>query len=162
MTGRQIDPDVTAGELSTRLAEMGAALVRRELGRYASGALTPRAQDHSRATLAPLLTKDDERIDLVASARAVHDRVRGMSPWPGARLRFGDERIKILRTRVVEPTGRCGAPGEVLRAADGAIEMACGDGSVAILELQAEGKRALDAVAFLAGHPLAPGARFDS
>ncbi|MEZ4336785.1 MAG: methionyl-tRNA formyltransferase [Sandaracinaceae bacterium] len=151
-----IDPDETAGVLGPRLAQLGADLLAKELGRWVDGAIEPVPQDHDAATLAPLLSKEDGRIDWSASARAVHDRVRGLSPWPGAFTSLGDVRLMIHRTTVADGAG---APGEVLDASGDAIVVACGEGAVAIRELQLAGKKRLEARAFLVGHPIAEGAR---
>jgi len=148
-----IDPDETAGELGERLARLGAELLTRELPRWVAGEITPTPQDHDAATMAPLLTKDDGRVDWTWPARRVHDRVRGMHPWPGAHTTLGDATLKIHRTRVVDGAG---APGTVL-AADDALVVACGEGAVAIDQLQLAGKKRLKARAFLSGHPLAIG-----
>lgn len=150
-----IDPDETAGELGGRLAQLGAELLTRELPRWVAGEITPTPQDHDAATMAPLLTKEDGRIDWSWTARAVHDRVRGMHPWPGAHTHLGGTTLKIHRTRVVDGEG---PPGAVL-AADDALVVACGEGAVAIEQLQLAGKKRLKARAFLSGHPIAPGAR---
>src|SRR5262245_55562994 len=79
----EIVEDETAGELSERLSALGALAVRKGLPRYVSGGYAPTAQDHARATVAPILKKEDGRIDFKSPARSVHDHVRGMSPWPG-------------------------------------------------------------------------------
>lgn len=147
-----IGPDETAGELSGRLAEMGAAIVRRELPRFVAGELQPREQDHDSATMASLLDKGHGRVDFRESAQAVHDLVRGMSPWPGAYTTRGDERVKVHRTRVVAPDGTHGEPGTIVRADAHGIEVACGRGLVSLDELQLEGKRRVSAGELLAGH----------
>ncbi len=151
-----IDPDETAGELGQRLSQMGAAILTRELPRWVAGEITPTPQDHARATSAPLLTKEDGRVIWAQSARAVHDRVRGMSPWPGAFTTLGDKTLKVHRTRVVEGAGE---PGTVLRADADGIVVACGVGAVALQRVQLAGKRRLAAGAFLSGHPIASGTR---
>ncbi|MCB9596944.1 MAG: methionyl-tRNA formyltransferase [Sandaracinaceae bacterium] len=151
-----IDPDETGGALGTRLAQMGADLIVAELPRWVAGAITPTPQDHARATMAPLIDKEDGRIDWRRPARAVHDRVRGLHPWPGAFTTLGDTTLKVHSTRVVEGGG---APGEVLRADASGIVVACGEGAVAIHELQLAGKRRLEAGPFLGGHPIDVGAR---
>jgi methionyl-tRNA formyltransferase len=157
-----IDPDETAGELSPRLAALGAELVTRELPRLLAGELTPAPQDHARATLAPLLKKQDGAVDWSLSARAVHDHVRGLSPWPSAYTHLDGARIKLHRTRVCDEQRAHAEPGAVLRASRDAIEVACGTGSLQLLELQLEGGRLLTAAEFCAGHPLAERARFAS
>lgn len=151
-----IDPDETAGALGDRLSRMGADLLAKALGPYVDGAIEPTPQDHAKATLAPLLSKDDGRLDWSASARAIHDRVRGLSPWPGAFTSLGDARLMIHRTEI---TDGAGASGEVIEATGDAIVVACGEGAVAIRELQLAGKKRLEARAFLAGQPIAVGTR---
>lgn len=153
-----IDLDETAGELGGRLAAMGAAILRRDLPRWVAGEITPRAQDRARVTMAPLLTKEDGRIDWRAKARAVHDRVRGMSPWPGAFTTLEDGTVlKVHRTRVTEGSGE---PGCVLDATAAGIVVACGQGAVSVLRLQLASKKPLDAEAFLAGRSVEPGTRW--
>ena len=154
-----IEPDETAGELSERLSRLGADLVRRELPRYVRGELTPAPQDHQAATHAPLMEKAHGQIDFSRSARAVHDLVRGMSPWPGAHTTLDGARMKVHRTRVIAEDGRRGEPGAVVRADPHGIEVACAEGLLSLDELQLEGKRKMKAAELLAGHSIPPGAR---
>ena len=154
-----IGPDETAGDLSERLSQLGAELVRRELPRYVRGELRASPQDHAAATHAPLMEKSHGQIDWGRSARAVHDLVRGMSPWPGAFTTREGARIKVHRTRIVVPDGRRGAPGDIVRADAHGIEVACGEGIVSLDELQLEGKRKMTAGELLAGHSIPAGTR---
>jgi methionyl-tRNA formyltransferase len=156
----EIGRDETSGQLSERLARLGAALLSTQLPRLLRGELEARPQDHTRATLAPLLRKEHGRLDWSAGASAVFDRVRGTHPWPGAFTFLGAQRIKIHRASVLVPAGRQGEPGEIVRADRHAIEVACGEGTLAIAELQPEGKRRQSAADFIAGFRLQPGARF--
>ena len=161
-----IGPDETAAELSERLSAMGAALLRAELPAWWSGQRPAHPQDPVGVTLARLLTKEDAFLDLAMDAQRVHDRVRGLHPWPGATVRLvepGREpvRVKLHRTRVVDRDADRGAAGTILAASPGALEVACGRGAIAILELQLEGKKKLAAAEFLAGRKLAPGARLE-
>lgn len=149
-----IDPNETAGELGPRLAQMGADLLVAELPRWVAGEITPTPQDHAHATMAPLLKKEDGRIDWTASSRAVHDLVRGMHPWPGAFTTWAGQTVKVHRTERVDGEG---APGEVLRSEGDDLIVACGRGAVALRQLQLRGKKRLAARAFLSGHPVAPG-----
>jgi len=150
-----IDPDETAAELGERLAGMAATILRRELPRWVSGQIVPKPQGDEGVSRAPMLKKEDGRVDWSAPARAVHDRVRGMSPWPGAFTTLeGGAVLKLHRTRVAEGVG---APGAVLRADAAGIVVACGEGAIRLLRLQLAGKRRLDAEAFLAGRPLEVG-----
>jgi methionyl-tRNA formyltransferase len=156
----EIGPDETSGQLSERLARLGAALLSTHLPRVLRGELAAHPQDHARATLAPLLRKEHGKIDWSASAPAIFDLIRGTHPWPGAFTFLGEQRVKIHRARVLVPTGRQGQPGQITRADRHAIEVACGEGTLAIAELQPEGKRRLSAAELIAGFRLQPGARF--
>lgn len=154
-----IDPDETAAELGARLSAMGASLLREKLPAWVEGEVRATPQDDAGATLAPLLTKEDGRVDWRKSAREVHDRVRGLSPWPGAFTEVDGRVVKIHRTEIRSDSGSASEAGEVLAAEPSGIEVACGRGTIAILELQLEGKRRLGARDFLAGHPWARGLR---
>src|SRR5947207_6224511 len=79
-----IAEDETAGELGERLSAIGALAVRKGLPKYVGGGYAPIVQDHAKATMAPMLKKEDGKINFGKPARAVHDHVRGMQPWPGA------------------------------------------------------------------------------
>jgi methionyl-tRNA formyltransferase len=153
-----VGPDETAGELSVRLSALGAAIVRDEIPGFVRGELTPIPQDGERSTLARILQKDDGRIDWNKSARAVHDHARGMSPWPGAFTTLAERPLKIHRTSVIDDDGSHGEPG-AMRASGDRIEVACGRGAIAVLELQAEGRKRMSARDYLRGHALESGAR---
>lgn len=157
-----IGPDETAGELAPRLAELGAQLLRSRWQPLLAGALPAVPQDHALATAAPLLSKRDGAVDWVRSAQEIHDCARGFSPWPSAHTLLDGVRLKLLRTRVVEAASKQGEAGEVVRADRDGIAVACGQGLLALLELQLEGARRLPAAEFLAGHKLAPGAKLAS
>jgi len=156
-----IGPDETAGELAPRLAALGAELLREELPHHLAGALVPAPQDDAHHTLAPILEKAHGAIDWSASAQAVHDLVRGMSPWPGAFTRTpAGLTLKVHATRVAAPVREHvgAAPGTVLSAdRAGGLVVACGSGALALVEVQPEGKRRMSAVDYLAGRPLACG-----
>ena len=147
-----IDPDETAAELGARLSAMGAELLSETLPAWIEGAIDATPQPAEGVTMAPLLEKEHGRIDWSAAARAVHDRVRGLSPWPGAFTEVGGATVKVHRTEVRAEAGAPAAPGTVLGASPEGIEVACGHGVVALLELQLEGKRRLRAREFVAGH----------
>jgi methionyl-tRNA formyltransferase len=153
-----IGADETAEDLYPRLASLGAALVREEVPRFLAGALAPVAQDGARATHAPMLSKEMARIDWTQPARAVHDRVRGLQPWPGASTTFGARRLIVHRTtREGAPELSAGAPGEVVAVTRERIWVATGAGAVALTEVQLEGKKRVAVREFLAGHPLRAG-----
>ena len=152
-----IGPDQTSGELAVDLARCAADVVRRDLRRAVEGELVAVAQDHERATHARMLTKEDGRIDWDRPAHRVHDHVRGMSPWPGAFTTHGGKVLKVLETRLAE--GAAGAPpGTVVIAKKDVIEVACGEGRLAIRRAQLEGKKALGALDLTSGRALVEGA----
>lgn len=152
----------TAGELGARLSQLGAELLRRELPRFLRGELTATPQDHARATIAPLLTKDAGRMDFSAPAVQLAALVRGAHPWPGAFAFLGGQRIKLHRAHVLSSEGRHGEPGEVVRCDRHGVELACGEGVLVIDELQPEGKRRMSAEQFCAGLRAGERLRFES
>jgi methionyl-tRNA formyltransferase len=153
-----IGADETAGDLAARLAELAAAVVRDDLPRAVGGEIQAVPQDHAAATHAPMLSKDDGRVDWSHPATAVHAHVRGMTPWPGAHTTAHGKRFKILATRL-GPDERHGAePGTILRIGEDAV-VACGHGTVRLLRGQVEGKKALGAAELAAGRTIAAGMR---
>ncbi len=155
-----IGADETAGELAARLALLGAVVVREDLPRALAGELRLVPQDEAAATKAPLLEKADGTVRWEEDALRVHDRVRGMTPWPGAHTTLRGKRFKLLATRVASADVHEGEPGTVLAIEDRAARIACGRGAVWLLRGQAEGKRALDAHELASGRAIAVGTRF--
>jgi methionyl-tRNA formyltransferase len=150
-----IGPDMTAGELHDELARRGASLMVRALAALERGLLQCTPQPAEGATYARKIDKAEARIDFAKPAREVHNRIRGLSPLPGAWFEAGavgaSERIKVLRAAPAEGEGR---PGEVL---DDALTVACGVGAVRLIELQRAGKKLMRAEEFLRGFPLPRG-----
>ena len=152
-----ITPDMTAGDLHELMATRGAALMVRTLSQLERHELacTPQAADG--ASYAPKIGGEETRLDFLQPAELVHNRARGLSPFPGAWLEVVHqgrrERVKVLRTALAEGTG---PPGSVI---DEALTIACGTGAVRIVSLQRSGKRAMTAAEFLRGLPLPPGTR---
>jgi len=157
-----INPEDDASTLSDRLSTMGAALLRKELPEYIAGNLSPQPQDDTAATSAPMLTKNDGLIDWNQSARAVHDRIRGMNPWPGAHTMLGDRRIKVHRSSLLTLDPGAARPGEVIALDSDGIVVACTQGTLVIEELQESGRKRVDARAFISGRGVAVGDRFSS
>jgi methionyl-tRNA formyltransferase len=157
-----VGPDDTAGDVHDRLAEIGADAVVETVQRLAAGTVQTEPQDDRAASPAPKLFRDDARIDWRRPAAAVHNHVRALSPFPGAWTDLGGETLKVLRTRVAPgdapPAAASGAPGAV-HSADGRLWVACADGAVEVLEVQREGRRRMDAAAFLLGVELATDAQ---
>ena len=106
--------------------------------------------------LAPMIKKEDGQLDFSRPALELERRLRAFTPWPGAFTQLGGALFKVHRARV--GTGK-GTPGELLSAGPGGIEVACGEGSLVMLEVQPEGKRAMRAADFLAGRKLEVGSR---
>ena len=152
-----IGPDETAGELSERLAAMGAQAVTQHLPRYVAGACTLTEQDHGAATAARPLEKSDGRIDWSKSAPKVHDHVRGMSPWPGAHTSLRGRNLKVVATRVVERTGSRGAAGTAVMVDKSRVVVACGEGVVELVTVKPEGKRAMAASEWAQGRGIGEG-----
>jgi methionyl-tRNA formyltransferase len=156
-------PATTAGELHDTLMHCGAGLMVRALAALERGSLVETPQPAEGVTYAAKIDKAEARIDFTRPAAEVHNRVRGLSPFPGAWFEVGPvitagakaERIKVLRTEVV--TGaKPGAPGEAL---DDHLMIACGDGAVRLLELQRAGKKPMPANELLRGFALPAGTR---
>lgn len=157
-----VGPDETAGDVHDRLAALGADAVVETVRRLAAGTATPEAQDDALASPAPKLSREVARVDWTHPATRVHDHIRALSPFPGAWTTWRGELLKVLRTAVETADGAAGAPGEIVRAEggpDGALVVACGAGTVRLLEVQREGRKRMPAGAFLAGADLAPGER---
>ncbi|HVJ93337.1 MAG TPA: methionyl-tRNA formyltransferase [Labilithrix sp.] len=155
----EIGTDETAGELSERLSALGALAVQKGLPKYVAGGLSPNAQDHSKATVAPMLKKEDGRIDFDTPARAVHDHVRGMSPWPGAFTTSRGKTLKVHATRVTDPP-RSDAkvvPGTVVLADKSRVVVACAERAIELVRVQLEGKKAIAASDWVAGRGVAEG-----
>jgi methionyl-tRNA formyltransferase len=151
-----IRPDDTAGTLGERLSQLGAQTLNETLDALKAGRLSPTPQDSSQATLAPLLKKDDGKIDWQQPATAIEALVRGLDPWPGARTEYEGTPWRIWRVRVQSDTGEAGV---VFRADPAGILVGAADGSILITELQAPGKRRLTTREYLVGHAVNPGVR---
>jgi methionyl-tRNA formyltransferase len=150
----------TTGSLHDRLAVAGGAAIVAVLGRLArDGALASRAQPHTGATYASKIARAEAAIDWDADAATIDRQVRAFAPAPGAFTVLPGTTIKILRAQPVEHAATA-APGTVLAAGPGGVDVACGEGVLRILELQPAGGRRMPVEAFLAGHFIAAGARF--
>jgi len=147
----EIGPEETAVELSGRLAPMGADLLVETLAALAAGTLVPQPQDSAQATLAPILKKEDGRIDWTRPAGATHNRVRGFLPWPGAYTTFRGQILHIWRSRV---GGMAAAsPGAVLTGRN--LAVACGESTaIELLEVQLEGRKKISGADFANGRRL--------
>ncbi|MEC9342358.1 MAG: methionyl-tRNA formyltransferase [Pseudomonadota bacterium] len=147
-----IAADSTAGELHDALAQLGGDLIVRAVAALERDALTLTPQPEEGVTYAAKIDKAEARIDWSRPAAEVHNRIRGLSPFPGAWCEIGDrcERVKVLRSALCEGSG---APGEVL---DEDLAVACGEGAVRLTRLQRAGKKPAEAPDFLRGMPVPP------
>ncbi len=145
-----IAPEDTTSTLAPRLAAAGAELMVRTLRELQAGRIRGRPQEPSLATMAPILTREDGRIDFQRSARDIWNRMRGFTPWPGAYTNF---RGKNLSLHAAKPVERGDIPPETLRVEDGHLFAGCGGGTaLEVLELQLEGKRRMPAGDFIHGY----------
>ena len=150
-----IGPEEDAETLYDRLAVLGGELVTEAVAQIESGTSLRTPQDSKQATLAPMLSKALSPIDWTQSAQAIHNKIRGLLPWPAASTdNISGEIMKLYRSGL--PGQRTNArPGAVVAANRQGIDIACGDGQVLrILELQPPGKKRMTAAAYLAGHPI--------
>jgi methionyl-tRNA formyltransferase len=147
----------TAVTLSPRLAEVGSKLMVETLRRLEAGDLKPQSQDNSRATLAPLLTKEDGAIDFTRGAADILNRMRGFQPWPGAYTSFRGKNLNLWAARIASNSPADIRPGE-LRVDNDRLLMGCGGGTaLEITELQPEGKKRMSARDFINGYRPASG-----
>jgi methionyl-tRNA formyltransferase len=168
-----IGPDETSGEVEARLAQVGADALLPVVEDLAGGRATETPQDPAQATFAPKVTKDESEIDWSMPAAVIHDKVRGLQPWPLASTRVSGVRHVLRRTRAagsgpltLPQDAQRGSvsvplPGAVLRASGDDLVVACGGGTeIRILEIQPEGRRTMTAREFLAGRRLTTTDRF--
>jgi methionyl-tRNA formyltransferase len=147
-----IAPDETAVTLLPKLAQLGAALMVETLQRLEAGKLTPTPQDDSRATLAPILKKEDGRVDFSRPAQEIHNRLRGFQPWPGAFTSFRGKSLALVSARPLPPGSELVPPGRIRLLDDKLLVGAARDTSLEILELQPEGKKKISAADFINGY----------
>lgn len=150
-----IGADEDAAALYERLAPMGAELLLTTLEKLGRGEITPVPQEHSKATFAPILRKEDGRIDWSLPAHAIFNRIRGFAPWPGAFTTFEGRLLRIHRALPSEEPQQH-LPGTVIEGSR-RIVVAAGAGSLELLEVQPEGGRRMPVVDFLRGHAIAEG-----
>jgi methionyl-tRNA formyltransferase len=159
---RSIEENETSESVEGDLAKAGALLLVATLDRLLDGPVEEIAQNHAEATYAPRLTKDDGLIDWTRSARAIHNLVRGLYPWPHAYTFISGRRVIVLRADVDETASETThpLPGTIVAARGDELRVVAGKKAVLIRDLQMEGKRAMSVREFLAGHPLHAGHRF--
>jgi methionyl-tRNA formyltransferase len=161
----EIGDEETAEELTPRLAEMGAVLLIETLGKLERGELTPVPQDDDKASLAPILKREDGLVDWEKTAQEVFNRWRGFKPFPGCFTLFGGQRLELVRV-IVEATDHTSTefqPGTVYQIAKDHFTVSCGRGTLLrVTEVQPAGKRQMKARDFLNGTSLGVGDRLGS
>lgn len=153
-----IMPDDTAGTLAPRLAELGGRLLVETIAQLQAGTLTPRPQDSSQATMAPLLKKEDGAIDWTMTAVAIANRIRGLSPWPGAYTFLGQDRWNIWKAAARADHAQQ-EPGTIVDVTKQFIQVATGQGLLELTEIQTANSKRMPVGQFLAGHRVTVGAR---
>ena len=165
-----IHPEDTSVTLHDRLAQIGAALLVRTIPDFVAGKIQPQPQPSQGVTYAPKIKKQDGHLDWAQPARTLWNRVRGLLPWPGAFTFLPGSpgtpsstpaQPHLLKIWQAEIDDLNGPPGEILRADKNGLIVGTGHQALRLLQLQREGGIHLSAQQFLAGHPLAPGQRFD-
>ena len=163
----EIAASETAAELTTRMAELGAPLLAETLRGIASGKISTQQQDHAAASYAPMLKKEDGRIDWNRPAREIYNRIRGFAPWPGAYTTFRGQLCHVWGHLWGEPVSNptreenaAGPPG-TLAHANGVILVACGDTTeMRLTSVKLEGRKQISASEFANGVRLTAGERF--
>ena len=154
-----ITPDDTAETLALKLAAVGANLTVETLCSLQTGSIHPRQQDHSQATLAPILKKEDGLIDFSRPAIEILNRLRGFQPWPGAYSKFRGKNLQIWQACAFDRALQLSA----LKAEGNHLLVGCGEGSaIEIVDLQLEGKKRASAADFIRGYRPLPGERLGS
>ncbi len=159
---RAIGPDDTSADVERDLARLGASLLLDVLDQLAAGRAAEVPQDEAAATYAHRLRKEEGLIDWGAAAAAIHNQVRGLQPWPMAWTFFGGRRVILVRTRAVpDAPDRGPSPGSIVEIPKDALRVQTGCGRLDVLMVQPEGRRAMAARDFAAGHHAGAGLRFD-
>jgi methionyl-tRNA formyltransferase len=151
----ELSPDETGQSLHDVLAKLGGQMLRELLPEYLAGRLRETPQPAAGATMAPMLEKDEGRLDFALPAAELERRIRAFTPWPGTFTFLEGALLKVHRARLSNARGQ---PGSIL-STRGALEVACGEGSLLLLEVQPEGRRRMSAAELLAGHKIAMGDR---
>ena len=155
----EIGENDTAGDMHDKLSLLGAEVLEETINALLEGSLTPEQQNHDEFTYAPMLSKELSPIDWNAPAQQVHNKIRGLCPWPSATAAFGGKKVKIHKSILVEDAGK--SAGEVV-ANGNRLVVSCGDGKcIEILNIQAEGKKAMSAADYMRGNSVNIGDKFE-
>ena len=152
-----IGPEEDAASLHDRLSRLGAEMLMEALDLLERGEAHAVPQDDEKATFAPMLTKDDEKLDWTQPAAALHNRIRGMNPFPGVYAFYNGKRLKIKKAACAGEADSPHRPGEILSLDGETVRVAAGSGTVILQAVQPEGKGVMSAGAFARGYALRPG-----
>ena len=141
-----IDPDENSEELFEKVAAQGKAFLSKVMENVVSGNYTRTPQDHSKATLAPPLTKEMALFSFETDALTLHNKIRGQNPWPSTYFIYEDKKVKVLKAKVMEESGKTG---EILSTKP--LVIAAGEKSLQLITVQPEGGKAMDGSAWAAG-----------
>lgn len=151
-----IGDNETYGELHDRLAEMGAECLSKTLAAMEKGELKPEKQDDSLAVYAPMIDKSMCEIDWSNDAEKIHNKIRGLSPRPGAYTTLDDKKLKIYKSSLISDGHFEGEPGEAI-VVDKRLIVVCGKGNLELIEIQGENGKTMRATSYLCGHSLPKG-----
>ena len=157
-----IEPEDTAKELSDRLAHVGGELLLETLRRWEGQEISPRRQDGEKGSLAPMLRKEDGAISWEQPATVIHNRIRGLSPWPGAYTFFQQDRLSVWKAipyMESDETSSEAVPGTIVKLEKDEIKIKTGKGLLVITELQMAGRKRMGVKQFLSGYRLMEGER---
>ncbi|MCP4429054.1 MAG: methionyl-tRNA formyltransferase [Chloroflexi bacterium] len=147
-----IRPDETAASLHDRLAELGAAMLGDHLNDILNGRIIPTPQDDDQSIYAPMIKKEDGRLDWEQASAQLDRRIRAMTPWPGAFTTWQGKNLKIKAAEAMGGRLPAGAPGDVVLAGETAVVLTQ-DGGLALKQIQLAGKKAMTAADFIRGRP---------
>lgn len=155
----EIGENMTAGELHDELSQLGAAVLEETVNALLKDELKPEKQNHEEFTYASMLSKDLSPIDWNCSAKDIHNKIRGLSPWPSANAKLNGKTVKIHRSILAPEKGTYA--GQIVETGKRLV-VCCGDmNCIEILNLQAEGKKAMSAADFMRGNQLSVGDCFE-
>ncbi len=160
-----ISPDMTAEELSETMSHVGAELLIKTLRGLIDGSVKPLAQDDSKHTLAPILDKTMGALDFTQSAQNLHNRVRGLMPWPSTHATFRGSKLKIIKTALPATSiGPGTKPAGTLHKQDGKLYVYChsGDEVLELVRVQPESRSAVDGLAWANGAHVEPGEKLEN
>jgi len=146
-----IEEQDNVGSMHDKLAKAGAQLLIETLPKLIAGEIEAIPQNHAEATFAPNIKRSDERIDWSKTAEQIYNQVRGLNPWPVAYTTFEGKVWKIWWAEKVKLAGVLGEPGTIIARSEDGLEVACGEGSVKLVEIQPEGKKRMSVFDYLRG-----------